>query len=176
VNWRNYFTRTSAKPAPLPRIESAPRDWDFLVGSWQVRNRRLKQRFARNAQWEEFDNTITNWPVLGGFGNIGDNVFHAPGGTYCGVSIRAFDSDKRQWLSWWLDSRNPSRIAPPVRGEFKEGVGTLIGDDVFEGKPVQVRSQWSRITPTSAHWEQAASIDNGVTWETNWISDLTRKA
>jgi hypothetical protein len=176
VNWRNYFTRTSAKPAPLPRIESAPRDWDFLVGNWQVRNRRLKQRFAHNAQWEEFDNTITNWPVLGGCGNIGDNVFHAPGGTYCGVSIRAFDSEKRQWLSWWLDSRNPSRIAPPVRGEFKDGVGTLIGDDVFEGKPVQVRSQWSRITPTSAHWEQAASIDGGVTWETNWISDLTRKA
>lgn len=176
VNWRNYFTRTSAKPTPLARIDSAPRDWDFLVGNWQVRNRRLKQRFAASAQWEEFDNTITNWPVLGGFGNIGDNVFHAPGGSYCGVSIRAFDPENKQWLSWWLDGRYPSRISPPVRGEFKDGIGTLIGDDTFEGKPVKVRSEWSHITPTSAHWEQAASLDGGVTWETNWVSDLTRTA
>jgi hypothetical protein len=176
VNWRNYFTRTSPNPAPLPRLEGAPRDWNFLIGNWQVRNRRLKQRFGANPQWEEFDSTIDNWPVLGGFGNIGNNVFHAPGGSYYGMSIRAFDPEKRQWLSWWLDSRNPSTIAPPVRGEFKEAMGTLIGDDVFEGKPIRVRSQWSRVTPTSAHWEQAASKDGGVTWETNWIADLTRRA
>jgi hypothetical protein len=92
------------------------------------------------------------------------------------VSIRAFDPEKRQWLSWWLDSRNPSRIAPPVRGEFKDGVGTLIGDDVFEGKSIKVRSQWSRMTPKSARWEQAASMDGGQSWEMNWIADLTRKA
>ena len=176
VNWRNYFTRTNATPSPLPRIESAPRDWDFLVGSWQVRNRRLKQRFAANAQWEEFDNTMTNWPVLGGYGNIGDNVFDAPGGRYYGVSVRAFDPEQRQWLSWWLDSRNPTRIAPPTRGEFKAGVGTLIGDDLCAGKPIKVRSQWSRMTASSAHWEQAASNDGGVSWETNWISELTRRA
>jgi len=176
VNWRNYFTRTSVEPKPLARIESAPRDWDFLVGSWQVRNRKLKQRFVASTQWEEFDNTITNRTVLGGFGNIGDNVFYAPDRTYCGVSIRAFDSEKHEWLSWWLDSRNPSQIGPPVRGAFKDGSGTLIGDDVFEGKPIKVRSQWSRITPQSARWEQAASLDGGQTWETNWTAELTRKA
>ena len=176
VNWRNYFTRTSAKPAPLPRIDSAPRDWDFLIGEWRVRNRKLKQRFSSNPTWEEFDSSITNWPVLGGFGNVGDNVFHTPGGTHCGVSIRAFDREKGQWLSWWLDSRNASHIGPPVRGQFKDGVGTLIGDDIFEGRPIKVRSQWSSVTATSARWEQAASIDGGVSWETNWVADLTRKA
>lgn len=176
VNWRNYFTRTSADPAPLPRIDSAPHDWDFLIGSWDVSNRRLKQRFARKPQWETFDSSLTNWPVLGGFGNVGDNVFHAPGGSYCGMSIRTFDAQTRQWLSWWLDSRNASQLAPSVHGEFEDGVGTLIGDDVFAGKALKVRSQWSRITPRSAHWEQAASMDGGRSWETNWTADLTRKA
>lgn len=33
----------------------------------------------------------------------------------------------------------------------------------------------SRITPRSAHWEQASSGDGGVTWETNWISDFVHK-
>jgi hypothetical protein len=176
VNWNNYFTRTSATPSPLPRLDAAPRDWDFLVGSWQVRNRRLKQRLVGASQWEEFDNTLTNWPVLGGFGNVGDNVFHAPSGSYCGVSVRAFDPDRQEWLSWWLDSRNAARIGPPTRGRFEDGVGTLIGDDVHDGKPIKVRSQWSRITASSAHWEQASSTDDGASWETNWVADFARKA
>lgn len=176
VNWENFFTRTQPKPTPLARLEDAPRDFDFLVGTWQVHNRRLKQRLVGSTNWEEFENSLVNWPVLGGFGNVGDNVFHAPGGTYRGVSLRSYDRDTRQWLSWWVDDRNPTHLTSPLRGSFEDGVGTFIGDDVFDGKPIKVRSQWSRVTPTSARWEQASSIDGGRTWETNWISELSRKA
>lgn len=118
---------------------------------------------------------LVNWRVLVGYGNVCDNVFEAAGGTYRGLSVRAYDRDKKQWLSWWLDGRNPS-FAPLVRGSFKDGVGTFIGDDVFNGKPIKVRSQWSRMTPSSTHWEQASSQDGGATWETNWVSDMERKA
>src|SRR5262249_40235148 len=141
VNWENFFTRTDVKTTPLPRMDDAPHDWDFLVGTWQVRNRRLKQRLVGSTQWEEFDNDLGNWPVLGGFGNVGDNAFHAPGGTYRGISLRTYDRDARQWLSWWLDGRAPTQLAAPVRGSFKDGIGTFIGDDVFDGKPIKVRSQ-----------------------------------
>lgn len=158
---------SAAKPAPP--------DWDFLVGRWTARNRRLKQRLAGSTQWEEFGSTLVNWPVLGGQGNVGENVFEQPGGgSYRGVSLRAFDPDTRQWLSWWLDARTPTLVASPVRGAFKNGIGTLIGDDVFHGKPIKVRILWSRITAHSARWEQASSADGGATWETNWTSDFTR--
>lgn len=175
VNWENFFTRTNAKATPLPRVDGAPRDWDFLVGTWQVRNRRLKQGAVGSKQWEEFDNSLVNWPVLGGFSNVGNNTFHAPGGTYHGVSLRNYDHDSRQWLSRWVDGRNPTQIGSPMRGTFKDGVGTFIGDDVSGGKSIKVRSQWSRITRVSARWEQASSIDDGRTWETNWVSELARK-
>ncbi len=46
-----------------------------------------------------------------------------------------------------MDGRNPSQISTPERGTFKDGVGTFISDDVHDGKPIKVRSQWSRITP-----------------------------
>jgi hypothetical protein len=181
VNWVNFFTRTAAAPTPQPVLGeagSAPGhgDWDFLVGSWAVRHRRLKRRLAGNNEWEEFDGTLVNWPILGGRGNVGDNVLHLPGGTYRGVGLRAFDPAGRQWLSWWLDGRNPATIAPPVRGGFTDGIGTFIGDDSLDGRPIRARVTWSRITRSSARWEQAFSADGGATWETNWTSDFIRRA
>jgi hypothetical protein len=33
---------------------------------------------------------------------------------------------------------------------------------------------WPKITPTSAHFEQAFSEDGGRSWDVNWISDMMR--
>jgi hypothetical protein len=174
VNWRNWFTRTSTTPTPLPSYEDAPRDWDFLVGRWRVRHRRLRQRFAGSDRWDEFDGTLVNWPVLGGHGNVGDNLMRFPDTTVRGVGIRAFDPATRQWLSWWLDGRRAGEIAPPLRGGFADGVGTFLGDDNHEGRPVRTRVVWSQITPHSARWEQSGSADDGASWESNWVSEFTR--
>jgi hypothetical protein len=180
INWRNYFTRTSANATVQAPREAAgvPErdDWQFLAGSWQVQNRRLKQRLVGSQQWEEFPSTLHNWPVLGGFGNVGDNVFNAAAGTYRGMSVRTYDESARLWRTWWLDGRDATNITASVAGRFEHGVGTLTGDDVHDGKPVQVRSRWSDITATSVRWEQAMSGDGGATWETNWIAELKRSA
>jgi hypothetical protein len=61
-----------------------------------------------------------------------------------------------------------------MRGGFQDGVGTFYADDTWEGKPVRMRFLWSKITPTSCHWEQAFSADKGATWETNWVQDIRR--
>ena len=177
INWRNYFTRTAPTAKPLPRLEGDPpqsRDWDFLAGTWKVRNRRLRQRLAGSSQWDEFDSVLTNWPVLGGRGNIGDNEFKGPAAPYRGMSLRAYNVERGEWLSWWLDGRSPANIGPPLRGKFAHGTGTLLGDDQHDGRPIKVRSQWSRIDSGSARWEQAASVDGGKSWETNWVADFTR--
>ena len=174
VNWRNWFTRTAAKPSVQPKLDDAPHDCDFLVGRWQVRHRRLRQRLVGSTAWDEFGGTLENWPVLGGHGNVGDNVMHLPSGTIRGIGLRAFDPKSREWLSWWLDSRTPSVIGEPLRGSFRDGVGNFIGQEMFEGRPVLTRVVWSRITPRSARWEQAASVDGGTTWESNWISEFSR--
>ncbi|MGH8496881.1 MAG: hypothetical protein ACREVN_12175, partial [Gammaproteobacteria bacterium] len=174
VNWRNWFTRTAAEPRPLPSLDDAPRDFDFLAGRWTVHHRRLRQRLAGDDTWDEFDGTLDNWPVLGGYGNVGDNVMAFPATTVRGMSIRVWDRSGRQWLSWWLDGRNPSRLASPLRGGFADGVGTFIGEDEVDGNPVRTRVVWSRITPGSARWEQSASADGGSTWETNWLSEFER--
>jgi len=176
VNWRNYFTRTSKQPVALPKLAGAPKDFDFLVGRWKVSHRRLRERLVGSDQWDAFGGTLVNWPVLGGKGNVGDNVMEFPNGTVRGVGLRAFDEKSGQWSSWWLDSREPANIAAPVRGGFADGIGTFVGDDTLKGRAVTTRVQWSRITPTSARWEQSTSGDGGKTWESNWISDFARMA
>ena len=177
TNWRNYFTRKRSQASGLPRIENDPpeaRAWDFLAGQWKVRNRKLRKRLAGSRDWDEFDSTLTNWQVLGGRGNVGDNLFDGPGTPYRGMSLRAYNVEKREWLSWWVDARSPANIGAPLRGRFLEGSATLIGDDQHDGRPVKVRSQWTRTDGNSPHWEQAYSTDGGQSWEINWVSDLIR--
>jgi hypothetical protein len=174
VNWENFFTRTAAVATPLAAVAGRPRDFDFLHGSWRVEHRRLRQRLAGSTAWEEFHGTLDNRPVLGGQGNIGDNLFARTAGAHRGIGLRTFDPARGEWLSWWLDGGTPTGFAPPVRGRFSGGEGIFDGEDMLDGRPVKTRVRWSRITPRSARWEQAMSGDGGRTWETNWISDFVR--
>ena len=163
--------KTSTKENEVPGVH----DFDFLVGHWQVHHRKLKERLAQNHEWVEFEGTLASQPLMGGYANVDDDVFEVPGGTYRGVAPRSFDAKSQQWSIWWIDSRTPlAPLDPPVRGSFHNGVGTFYADDTFNGKPVRIRFIWSKITPTSCHWEQAFSPDAGKTWETNWVQDLKR--
>jgi hypothetical protein len=150
-------------------------DFDFLVGHWQVHHRKLKKRLANNHEWVEFEGTLFSQPLMGGYANVDDDVFEVPGGAYRGVAPRSFDAKSGQWSIWWMDSRmSTAPMDPPVKGSFHNGVGTFYADDTDNGKPIRIRFIWSKITPTSCHWEQAYSPDRGGTWETNWVQDLER--
>jgi hypothetical protein len=149
-------------------------DFDFLVGSWTVKHRRLKARLANCTEWEEFGGTCTLWPLLGGAGNVDDNVLEFPGGTYRAATFRAYDPTTGLWAIWWMDGRNPHQLDVPVKGSFKDGIGTFLADDTFDGKPIKVRFLWSRIAADSCRWEQAFSQDGGQSWETNWEMDIRR--
>lgn len=150
-------------------------DFDFLVGHWKVHHRRLKEWLANSREWIEFEGTSALQMVMGGYGTIDDNVLELPGGTYRAAGLRSFDPKSEQWSIWWLDSRTPlGPLDPPVRGGFRDGIGTFLGDDTFKGKPIRVRFEWSKITPMTCHWEQAFSTDGGASWETNWVMDFQR--
>lgn len=178
----------AATPGEL--LPNRPRDFDFLVGSWNVRHRRLKERLANNHQWEEFTGTSHLWLCMGGFGTFDDNVIHLPAGTYRGMqsndlgggsyrasTLRGYDPKEKLWSIWWLDARTPQGpLDPPVRGRFVDGVGTFMTGDTFNGKPIKVRFIWSQTNTPTPKWEQAFSPDGGKTWETNWEMWFTRPA
>ncbi|MCW3846568.1 DUF1579 domain-containing protein [Sphingomonas sp. LB-2] len=149
-------------------------DFDFQQGSWRVRHRRLRARLAGCTDWDEFDGTCEQRPVLGGNGNIEDNLLHLPGGSYRAVALRAFDPASRRWAIWWLDDRAPHALEIPVTGGFEGGVGTFLADDVLDGRPIRIRLLWLATDTDTPRWEQAFSADGGQSWETNWTMDFMR--
>ncbi|MEQ1818527.1 MAG: DUF1579 domain-containing protein [Terricaulis sp.] len=154
-------------------LERHRHDWDWLVGSWNVRHHRLKERLAGSTEWVEFDGTCTMVPTLNGFGNMDDNWLDISTGAYRAMGIRAFNPETRLWSIWWFDERFQT-IDQPVRGSFENGIGRFEADDTFNGQPIRVYFQWSEITANSARWEQAFSTDGGATWEVNWWMRFTR--
>ncbi|MGH6884941.1 MAG: DUF1579 domain-containing protein [Geminicoccales bacterium] len=160
---------------PDSAVGDGRHDFDFLVGRWSVAHRRLRRRLANDAQWDEFAGRSELRPIVGGLANIDDNILELPAGTYRAATLRVFDPATGLWSIWWIDGRNP-RLEPPVHGRFENGVGTFLGDDVFDGRPIRVRFLWSEIAPRSARWEQAFSTDGGAAWETNWIMTFKRIA
>ena len=154
--------------------QSTAADFDFLIGSWRVAHRRLKDRLAGSRTWVAFPGTTVVRKTLGGQGNVDDNVLERPGGAYCAMTLRVFDPQTDRWSIWWFDGRYPTSLDAPMVGRFEAGVGTFHADDTFEGRSVRVRFRWTSPEPDRPHWEQAFSIDDGVTWETNWTMDFAR--
>jgi hypothetical protein len=155
------------------RPRGTARDFDFWIGCWNVRNRRLRERLAESDEWEDFEATVTARRILDGMGNE-DRFCTEHDGGFVGMSFRFFDPDTGRWSIYWADSRRPSVLDPPLFGGFDGDVGVFEGEDVFEGRPIRVRFVWSRVTTPTPRWEQAFSADVGLTWETNWVMDFAR--
>lgn len=155
---------------------SVSADFDFQIGTWRVRHRRLRERLIGSAVWDEFEGTSTMRPLLGGNGNVEDNVIDLPGAPYRAIALRSFDPETARWAIWWLDARQPHTLDVPVIGAFLDGVGTFYADDSLNGRPIRVRFVWLPGDGTSPRWEQAFSDDGGATWETNWTMDFSRAA
>lgn len=158
----------------MPTAPGAPGDFDFLHGTWHVAHRRLKRRLAGCDEWETFEGRSEVWPLMGGLGNVDDNVLELPGGTYRAATLRAYDPATKLWRIWWLDARHPDRIEVPVVGRFESGVGTFTAEELFEGRRIVVRFQWFIETADRLRWEQAFSADSAKSWETNWVMAFVR--
>ena len=148
-------------------------DFDFLIGRWNVRHSRLRQRLVGSTEWEEFDGTASARFLGGGLGNTDELVAERWRPGFVGITFRLFNPKTQLWSIYWADNVR-HELDPPVIGAFRDGVGTFCGDDHHEGTPVRVRFLWTNPTPATARWEQSFSTDGGATWETNWIMSFAR--
>ena len=185
---------TAAAEPDITPIErpAAARDFDFLLGRWRVRHKRLKERLAgcdatdpRN--WTAFETDHECWPILGGLGNVDRAWGEFAGAYYEGVSIRSFAADPAhprggEWLIYWLDTGNPAP-AFQVRGNFAADgeEGEFFGEDELNGTLYPLRFRWWRLGPGWARWDQAFKLPDTADgeagkeqWEVNWVMEFER--
>jgi hypothetical protein len=146
----------------------APNDFDFIIGDWRVKHQRLNARLANCDDWTEFEGLSSTTKILGGFGNLEDNILNFPEGAVRAVAMRSYCQKSGTWSIWWLDGRNPTQLDTPVVGKFSNYIGLFFADDILNGQAIKVRFTWSAIPGDTPRWEQAFSGDAGKTWETNW--------
>jgi hypothetical protein len=149
-------------------------DFDFIMGDWYVQHRRLNSRLTGCTEWTEFTGVMSTRKVLGGFGNVEDNVLNLPEGPFRAVALRSFDAESHTWAIWWLDGRSPHRLDVPVIGAFSGPTGVFFASDQMDGRPVRIRFIWRTNPSGNPQWEQAFSDDEGTSWETNWTMEFQR--
>lgn len=149
-------------------------DFDWEVGVWKTHLRVLRQRPNGTTAWVTYEGTSKVIPIWNCRADMVELEATAPDGRRVeAINLRLYDPGSRQWS---LNFANVASgvIGVPTIGEFHNGVGTFYDQEPIGGRTALVRNVWSRITATSAHFEQAVSADGGRTWTVNWIADDTR--
>lgn len=174
---RAYFDaliKELGTPAVSPSETSSKNDFDFLVGTWNVKNRKLNARLTSSDEWTEFDSTLEMKKTLLGIGNFEIYRAEINNEPFEGEAVRVFDPLTRLWSIYWADSTTGRLDRFPVTGSFEDGVGKFYGYDIYNGTPITVLFQWDSTDANSPIWSQAFSSDNGETWEWNWYMHLTK--
>jgi hypothetical protein len=149
-----------------PSATSSQKDFDFLVGEWVLKDKKLKSRLTNSNEWIEFESTVEMHKLLNGIGNIDTYRTMIGGKPFEGIAIRLFNPQTRLWSIYWADS-NVGVMDPPVVGSFEGNIGTFYCKDKYKGKDIVVVFIWDKTDPDKPVWSQAFSPDNGKTWEVN---------
>jgi len=165
----------SHQPATLPNdLQIAPsktsseNDFDFLVGTWKIHNRKLKTRLNNSDDWLEFEASVEMRKILNGIGNCETFKATLEGKPFEGMALRLFNPQTKLWSIYWADSNTGVLDKNPVVGSFEGSLGKFYARDVFDGKEIIALYQWDKQDPQRPLWSQAFSIDNGKSWEWNW--------
>ena len=157
-----------AKPVGAPR--DGQHDFDFETGSWKTHLKRLLHPLTGSTTWVEYDGTTIVRKVWNGRANLVELEADGPKGHIEALSLRLYNPDSHQWSLNFSNSASGTMGTPSI-GEFKNGRGEFLDQEMLGARAILVRFVISGITPTFCHFEQAYSDDGGKTWEVNWIAD-----
>jgi hypothetical protein len=159
-----------------PAIEKdGQHDFDFEIGTWKSHGSRRLHPLTGSDTWAEFDGTSVVRKIWNGRANLVELEADGPvAGHIENLSLRLYNPQSHQWSLYYASSKGGALSMPATIGEFKNGRGEFFDMELINGRNTLVRNVWSDITPNSCHFEQAFSLDEGKTWEVNWITTDTR--
>jgi hypothetical protein len=152
---------------------SSHKDFDFYIGKWNIRNRKLNERLNNCKEWTTFNSTDDTTHLLNGLANMNQFSATFDGHPFEGIAIRLFNPKTNLWSIYWADS-NAVSFATPMVGSFDGNIGKFYCKDKFNEKDIIVLFHWDKSDLDNPIWSQAFSVDNGNTWEWNWYMYTSR--
>jgi hypothetical protein len=172
TNWTTEYVPVSASSAGVWDVKGGAEDADFafLLGKWNVR----EQQRSPGGDWTSCTGTANVQPFWGGDANMEDDEVLCGGRIERAIAVRMFNDTVQRWLLYRGTEEHGMGLGMPPEGRFSAaGTGDFIARDVQDGRAALVRSRWS-IKNGHPHFETARSMDNGVTWQNDFVADYTR--
>ncbi len=168
------------QPADKPVESIQPRkprdgrhDFDWEIGTWKTRLRRLVRPLTGSKEWVEYEGTTIVRKVWDGRANLVELDVAGPAGRLQGLSLRLYNPDAHQWSLNFANIGGGTLSIPSI-GEFKGGRGEFLSHESLDGRAILVRFVIAPVTADSYRFEQAFSDDGGRTWEVNWVATDVR--
>jgi hypothetical protein len=176
ITWSVSAIAAVPTPTSETASDSAQRDFDWEIGSWTTKVRvRRNPLSGKSPDWAEYQGTSIVRPLLDGRANVVELSVAGPKGKIEGGSLRLYNPQARQWSVHYVSLHN-GLLTPPVYGGFDaSGRGLFYGQDMSDGRAILVRFIITKRSANEAQFEQAYSVDGGVTWEENWFAVDTRQ-
>jgi hypothetical protein len=157
-------------------VHDGAHDFDFVIGDWKAHLKRLPDRLVGSTTWIEYDGISRHHKLLDSNANFEEFEVSgkSPEQHLKGQTLRLYNADSHQWSIYLLDVTKGTLDTPPMVGGFHGKRGEFYDQEVWKGRAILVRYEWTDVSPHAAHMEQAFSDDGGKSWEVNWICDLSR--
>ena len=157
-------------------LRDGQRDFDWEVGTWETQVRVLRNPLSgATPDWAEFRGTSVVRPILDGRANSVELSVRGDKGLIEGVALRLYNPQTRQWNINYASIRGGTLTAPIFGGFDGKGRGEFYGQEMIDGRAIQVRFVITSVSTREARFEQSYSADGGKSWETNWIAIDTRR-
>ncbi len=148
-------------------------DFDFEIGTWRTRLKRLAHPLSGSSEWLEYEGVTTVRKVWNGRANLVELTADGPDGHFEGLNLRLYNPRSRQWSLNFANSSSGT-LGQPTIGGFVDGRGEFYDQEEFNGRAIFVRFVITPLDADTIRFEQAFSDDGGKTWETNWVATDTR--
>src|SRR5688572_17733433 len=114
------------------------RDFDFELGAWNTKAKRLVNPLTGSTTWVEYEGTSVVRKIWDGRANLVELDVRGSAGRFEGLSLRLYNPETRQWTLNFAGVHDGT-LSPPTYGSFKDGRGEFYGQETFKGRVIWVR-------------------------------------